>query len=90
MSVSFTGIKKRGMKYPRSLDLNNGLAGRILQAMGLPPCEETAGKMPLKEAIAGVEKAKGTLAADDLQYLDELSAICQDLKKARRTELTWG
>jgi hypothetical protein len=43
MSVSFQGVRAKGSKFPETLDLNNGLASRILRAMGYAVTEETSG-----------------------------------------------
>lgn len=89
MSVSFQGTKRRGKRFPETLDVTNGLASRLLHAMGYPVGEETAGTMPLKAAIAGIENAKAVVSAEDRVFLDHLAEVCADLKRARRTELVW-
>lgn len=83
MSVSFIG------DGAYTLDLNNGLASRLLRAMGYEVTEETSGSMSIFAAEAGILQAKKILAEDDLEYLTYLSELVQELKVTGRTELTW-
>jgi len=83
MSVSFIGD---GIY---TLDLSNGLASRLLRAMGYVVTEETCGSMSIPSAEAGILLARLTLSLDDIEYLDYLEELVKELKVSGRTELTW-
>jgi len=83
MSVSFIG------EDSYSLDLNVGLASRILRAIGYNVTEETCGSMIIPSAEAGILLARLTLNTDDIKYLDYLEELVKELKAAGRSELTW-
>lgn len=89
MSVSFQGVRAKGSKYPETLNLNNGLASRILRAMGYAVTEETSGEMSIEQAQKGIVAARQTLPDEDLEYLDMLDDIVRDLAKARKKKLCW-
>lgn len=85
MSVSFQGHENNG------LDLSNGTASKLLRAIGFPVSEETSGSMPLEEALAGIQKAKGTLSTpEDEELLDLLKELAEGLQSAGATQLTWS
>ncbi len=87
--MSFQGTKRRGQKYAGTVDLPNGRAERLLTLMGFKVNGYTHGEMPLKEALEGIQRAKAGVLEEDRSYLEELELLCQDLKRARRKELTW-
>lgn len=89
MSISFRGVRAKGSKYPETLDLNNGLASRILTAMGYPFTGESSGEMPVGQAQKGLATARQILPDEDLEYLDMLDDIVRDLAKARKKKLCW-
>lgn len=84
MSMSFNG----------DLDLNNGLASRILVAIGYAKSENdivyTHGEMPLAAAKDGIERAKTTVSAEDRPYLDMLAQVVQDVEASGSDVLTWS
>lgn len=90
MSVSFQGPKAPGKAFPATLDLNNGLASRLLRAMGYKVGEETAGEMPIKKAKKGISDARETIKdVEDLKYLWYLSEMVDDLIQAGDKKLIW-
>ena len=84
MSVSFNG----------DLDLNNGLASRILVAIGYAKSENnivyTHGEMSLAAAKEGIERAKSSVSTEDRHYLDMLAQVVRDLETSGRDMLTWS
>lgn len=83
MSVSFQGIKGR------TLDLNNGLASRLLDAIGYGVGEATHGQMPIQRALEGIERAKKSVAEEDAKYLVWLGELAQGVADAKGRTLTW-
>lgn len=83
MSVTFNG----------NLDLNNGLASRLLVAIGfykgLDEAIYTHGEMPIDAALAGIEQAKTVVVADDLKYLGYLEEEARAIKASGGEQLTW-
>lgn len=80
MSVSFNG----------DLDLNNGLASRLLRAMGYKVTEDSNGEMPLAAAKEGIERARATVSSEDRPYLDMLAQVVQDVEASGSDTLTWS
>lgn len=84
MSVSFHGVGEN------SLDLNNGLATRLLVALGHDPGMDSAGSMSLAGIRDKMEAAFPLLDSQDLEYLEMLRDIIEELKEAGHTTLTWS
>jgi len=72
-----------------TLDLNNGLAGRLLQAIGYKVGESNAGGMGIEAALAGIARAKGTLDPVDEVYLVYLEEVVREVKDSGGDTLTW-
>ena len=72
-----------------TLDLNNGLASRILVAMGLPSPEVTHGSMPVAEAKSRLAAVSG-LSDDDMGYVEALREIVEELESEGKDLLEWS
>jgi len=77
------------VQFGNGLDLNNGLASRLLRAIGYNVSESSAGYMPLNQALTGVQEAKSTVSKDDLEYLMLLEEEILQLKEEGATVLDW-
>lgn len=85
MSRSFYGVGDY------SLDLNNGLSARLLNAMGYSgSLQFTDGEMRIEEAFIGIEKASHTVAPEDARYLFWLEELVLELHAAGHTKLEWA
>jgi len=78
MSVSFRG-----------LGLNNGLASRLLGAIGYPVGESSAGSMRVDEMLTGIETAKGKVTPDDAPYLTMLEKVALQVQEDGDEVLEW-
>lgn len=83
MSVSFFGTNGH------TLDVNNGLASRLLSALNLPS-NGTAGSADLSTAKERFKEARSKLSGEDLEYLDDLERQVDNLLKAGETTLEWS
>ncbi len=81
MSVSF-----HGLGY--TLDVNIGLADRLLTAIGYKTNEYTHGSMPLAEAKMALETAKATLPEDE-EYFKHLRKLVNELSEQGFNVLEW-
>lgn len=81
MSVSFQG-------HNDSLNLNNGLASRLLAAMDLP-INSTAGETDISTMPGRITTAKTKVSGEDLPYLQKLEDLVTDLTEAGATKLEW-
>lgn len=79
MSVTFEG----------ELDVSNGLASRLLRAIGYPVGEDSDGSMPIKEALEGIQRAKGTMGEDE-KYLGYLEELVTSLQADGADLLSWS
>lgn len=78
MSVSFRG-----------LGLNNGLASRLLGAIGYPVGESSAGSMRVDEMLTGIEAAKSKVTSDDAPYLRMLEKVVLQVQEDGDEVLEW-
>lgn len=72
-----------------NLDVNNGLASRLLRAIGYSVSEESSGSMRIGDMLVGIQAAKVTLAPEDLKYLEWLEDEVVQAQVNGKTVFEW-
>lgn len=86
MSISFQAVDGD------TLDFNNGLATRLLTAIGYDVTEETAGSMSIEAAKKGIAEARSwqRIKKEDMKYFEMLEDLIDELADLEYRELVWS
>lgn len=71
------------------LNVSNGMASKLLRAIGYPVSEESSGSMKIDTMLAGIAAAKSTLGDEDLKYLGWLEDEVRAAKDGGATDFEW-